>query len=153
MYSLDEFGEMVGDTLRFPAYREAIARAVKPGDSVVDIGSGPWKSVPGLNLEVAMPVVLNTMYKRQCKPEQLLSDAQAWHVLDYPNGADPRAGAKLRFHTNRSGTAHGFTVWFATKLYEDIGFCTKPGTKDSVYGQVFLPLLEPVAVSAGEEIH
>src|SRR5258706_6046731 len=41
MYSLDEFGEMVGDTLRFPAYREAIARAVKPGDSVVDIGSGP----------------------------------------------------------------------------------------------------------------
>src|SRR2546430_635194 len=41
MYSLDEFGEMVGDTLRFPAFREAIARAVKPGDSVVDIGSGP----------------------------------------------------------------------------------------------------------------
>src|SRR5437870_12124572 len=41
MYSLDEFGEMVGDTLRFPAYREAIACAVKPGDSVVDIGSGP----------------------------------------------------------------------------------------------------------------
>src|SRR4029077_3652773 len=41
MYSLDEFGEMIGDTLRFPAYCEAIARAVKPGDSVVDIGSGP----------------------------------------------------------------------------------------------------------------
>src|SRR5438045_171524 len=41
MYSLDEFGEMVGDSLRFPAYREAIARAVKPGDSVVDLGRGP----------------------------------------------------------------------------------------------------------------
>jgi len=268
MYSLDEFGEMVGDTLRFPAYCEAIARAVKPGDSVVDIGSGPgvfallackagakkvyaidtesvvefgrtfaatnglagrieflrgdsrqillperanvivsdirgalplfgpgihtlndarkrllaengrmiperdtlfaalveapenyeriiapWKSAPGLNLEAAMPVVLNTMYKRLCKPEQLLSDAQAWHVLDYPSGADPRAGATLRFHTNRSGTVHGFAIWFATKLYQEIGFCTEPGTKDSVYGQIFFPLLQPVAVSAGEEIH
>src|SRR5215475_8923868 len=41
MYSLDEFGEMVGDSLRFSAYSEAIARAVRPGDSVVDIGTGP----------------------------------------------------------------------------------------------------------------
>src|SRR5262249_55696323 len=41
MYSLDEFGEMVGDPLRFPAYSEAIARAVRSGDVAVDIGSGP----------------------------------------------------------------------------------------------------------------
>src|SRR5215470_10396120 len=41
MYSLDEFGEMVGDPLRFPAYCEAIARAVRSGDVAVDIGSGP----------------------------------------------------------------------------------------------------------------
>src|SRR5215475_6231320 len=41
MYSLDDFGEMIADSLRFPAYSEAIARAVKPGDVAVDIGSGP----------------------------------------------------------------------------------------------------------------
>jgi SAM-dependent methyltransferase len=41
MYSLDEFGEMIGDKTRFSAYSEAIARAVKPGDAVADIGSGP----------------------------------------------------------------------------------------------------------------
>ncbi|HWZ98159.1 MAG TPA: 50S ribosomal protein L11 methyltransferase [Candidatus Dormibacteraeota bacterium] len=267
MYSLDEFGEMVGDALRFPAYSEAIARAVRPDDSVVDIGSGPgifallackagarkvyaidtegvvefgrqfaakngfggrieflrgdsrqillperanvivsdirgalplfgqgihtlndarkrflaengrmiperdklfaalaeapenyeriiapWKSVPGLDLEAALPVVLNTMYKRQCKPEQLLSRAQEWHVLDYLAGANPKAGSTLRFKTTRAGTVHGFTVWFETKLFGEIGFCTKPGTKDSVYGQVFLPLLMPVEVDADEKI-
>jgi hypothetical protein len=92
------------------------------------------------------------MYKRQCKPEQLLSDAQAWHVLDYPNGAAPRASATLRFRTTKAGTVHGFTVWFATKLYEEIGFCTEPGTKESVYGQIFLPLLHPVEVLVGEEV-
>jgi type I protein arginine methyltransferase len=267
MYSLDEFGEMVGDALRFPAYSEAIARAVRPDDSVVDIGSGPgifallackagarkvyaidtegvvefgrqfavkngfggrieflrgdsrqillperanvivsdirgalplfgqgihtlndarkrflaengrmiperdklfaalaeapenyeriiapWKSVPGLDLEAALPVVLNTMYKRQCKPEQLLSRAQEWHVLDYLAGANPKAGSTVRFKATRAGTMHGFTVWFETKLFGEIGFCTKPGTKDSVYGQVFLPLLMPVEVDAEEEI-
>jgi protein arginine N-methyltransferase 1 len=267
MYSLDEFGEMVGDALRFPAYREAIARAVRPGDSVMDIGTGPgvfallackagakkvyaidtesvvefgrqfalanrltdrieflrgdsrqillpervnvivsdirgalplfgqgihalndarerflaengrmiperdtlfaalvetpenyeriitpWKSVPEIDLAAALPVVLNTMYKRQCKPEQLLSDAQPWHVLDYPNGGNPRAAATLHFRATRTGTAHGFTIWFATKLFEEIGFTTEPGTKESVYGQVFLPLLQPVKLLAGDEV-
>lgn len=32
---------MIGDKLRFPPYAEAIARAVRPGDTVVDLGSGP----------------------------------------------------------------------------------------------------------------
>jgi protein arginine N-methyltransferase 1 len=267
MYSLDEFGEMIGDAQRFSAYAEAIVRAVQPGDSVVDIGSGPgvfallackagaqkvyaidtesvvefgrqfaaangfsdrieflrgdsrqillperanvivsdirgalplfgqgihvlndarsrflaelgrmiperdklfaalveapdyyeriiapWKSVSGLNLEAALPVVLNTMYKRRCKPEQLLSGSHEWHVLDYLNGANPRAGMTLRFVTKRTGTVHGFVVWFETKLFGEVGFCTGPGTRDSVYGQVFLPLLKPVEVAAGEEI-
>ncbi len=267
MYSLDEFGEMIGDALRFPAYREAIERAVRPGDAVVDIGSGPgvfallackagarkvyaidtesvvefgkqfasangmsgrieflrgdsrqillpervnvivsdirgalplfgpgihalndarkrllvengrmiperdvlcaalveapetrerilapWKNVPGLDLGAAVPVVLNTMYKRQCNPEQLISDAHQWHFLNYLNGAEPRAGKTLEFTVKRSGTIHGFTVWFETKLFGDIGFTTQPGTKESVYGQVFLPLLTPISVSAGEKV-
>ncbi len=267
MYSLDEFGEMVADELRFPAYCAAIARAVKPGDSVVDIGSGagvfallackagarkvyaidtegviefgrqfavangmserieflrgdsrqillpeqanvvvsdvrgalplfgqgilalndarkrflaeqgsmipeqdklcaalveasenyeriiePWKSVAGLDLEAALPVVLNTMYKRQCKAGQLMSDGQEWHVLDYLNGANPRAGSALQFTCTRAGTVHGFTLWFETSLFGEIGFSTEPGAKDSVYGQVFLPLLHPVNVEAGERV-
>lgn len=267
MYSLDEFGEMVGDALRFPAYRAAIEQAVRPGDTVADIGSGPgifallackagarkvyaidtesvvefgrqfaaangvsgrieflrgdsrqillpervnvivsdirgalplfgpgihalndarkrllaengrmiperdvlcaalvevpetyerilapWKTVSGIDLDAAVPVVLNTMYKRQCKPEQILTDAQSWHTLDYPNGAEPRAGRLLKFRATRTATVHGFTVWFETKLFGEIGFTTQPGTKESVYGQVFLPLLAPVEVRAEEEI-
>jgi len=93
------------------------------------------------------------MYKRQCKPEQLVSDPQAWHVLDYLNEAAPRASAKLKFWATRTGMVHGFTVWFATKLYENAGFCTEPGTKESVYGQIFLPFLRPVEMLAGEEVH
>ena len=267
MYSLDEFGEMVADALRFPAYSEAIARAVKPGDSVADIGSGPgvfallackagarrvyaidtegvvefgrqfaaanglsdrieflrgdsrqillpervdvivsdlrgalplfgqgilalndarnrllvergrmiperdrlfaalveapesydrivapWKSVAELDLQAALPVVLNTMYKRQCKAEQLISRGEQWHELNYFYGANQRAGKGLEFVCTRAGMVHGLALWFETRLFEEIGFSTEPGTKDGVYGQVFLPLLRPVEVTAGETV-
>ena len=41
MYSLDQYGAMIGDKLRFAPYAEAIARAVRPGDVVLDLGAGP----------------------------------------------------------------------------------------------------------------
>ena len=39
-YSLRDFGAMIGDGPRFSAYSEAIAKAVRPGDVVLEIGCG-----------------------------------------------------------------------------------------------------------------
>lgn len=41
IYSLDAFGRMMGDYPRMSAYEQAIARAVRPGDAVLDLGCGP----------------------------------------------------------------------------------------------------------------
>src|SRR5229473_4513246 len=41
MYSLRDFGSMIADAGRFNAYAKAIAGAVRPGDSVAEIGCGP----------------------------------------------------------------------------------------------------------------
>ena len=40
MYSVLDYGRMASDGVRMDAYVRAIARAVKPGDVVVDLGSG-----------------------------------------------------------------------------------------------------------------
>jgi len=41
MYLLEQFGDMIADQARFAAYADAIRRAVRPGDVVVDVGCGP----------------------------------------------------------------------------------------------------------------
>src|SRR6266436_6245211 len=41
MYSLRDFGAMIADAGRFGAYAKAIVAAVRPGDTVAEIGCGP----------------------------------------------------------------------------------------------------------------
>ena len=41
MYSLRNFGDMIGDSARFNAYAKAISRSVRAGDVVAEIGCGP----------------------------------------------------------------------------------------------------------------
>jgi protein arginine N-methyltransferase 1 len=41
MYSLRDYGEMIADRGRLEAYNKAIAKAVRPGDSVLEMGCGP----------------------------------------------------------------------------------------------------------------
>jgi protein arginine N-methyltransferase 1 len=268
MYALEEFGDMIADKARFGAYADAIQRAVRPGDVVVDLGCGPgifallacragakcvyaidagevihfarqlaaangfadriefihgdsrkmqlaeranvlvsdvrgalplfgdalpsiedarerflvnggvqiperdsiyaalveapefykrltspWKDAGrGLSLTASLPLVLNSVYKIRSQTEQLLTEPQAWCSLDYSVHLKSRAGAKLRFRATRGGMAHGITAWFETKLFEEIGFSTAPGNMGAIYGQGFLPWLEPVALETGQEI-
>src|SRR5262245_47333566 len=41
MYTLTAYGAMLSDTARRDAHVAALSRIVKPGDVVVDLGSGP----------------------------------------------------------------------------------------------------------------
>jgi type I protein arginine methyltransferase len=268
MYSLRDFGGMIADTERFGAYAKAIAAAVRPGDTVAEIGCGPgvfsllacragarrvfaielddsiqfarqlaaangftdrieffqsdsrktklpervnvivsdlrgvlplfdhlipsledarqrllaaggimiprcdtlkaalieareyysrltspWqKSAPGVDLSPALLPILNQSYSSSFKNDQLLTSAQDWGLLDYTVGASARVAAELDFLAARDGTVHGVCLWFETALFEEIGYSSGPGAAGSVYGQVFLPWLEPVAVVTGQKI-
>lgn len=113
----------------------------------------PWKDAGReMDLTPALPLILNSVYKIRSQNMQLLTEPQAWCVLDYREKLKPRAGAKLQFTATRSGTAHGATAWFETQLFEEIGFSTAPGNMGAIYGQGFLPWLEPVELEAGQEI-
>ena len=268
MYSLSDYGSMIGDGWRFAAYAKAIAKGVRPGDAVAEIGCGPgvfsllacragarrvyaieledsiefartlatangfaeriefiqsdsrkvqlpervnvivsdvrgtlplsgsavatmedarqrflvpggtlipekdtlqagvveardfyegltapWKNpVDSLNLASNLTPILNETYSVSFKPGQLLSEPRVWHELNYVAGAEETASASLRFRMERSGTAHGLCLWFETHLLGNIGFGSGPAGTSSIYGQLFLPWLEPVDVLEGQEV-
>lgn len=267
MYSLDQYGLMIGDKVRFPPYAEAVRRSVRPGDTVADLGSGPgvfallacragarrvfaidldgivdfgrqlaaangfsdrieflrgdsrqihlpekvnvivsdlrgslpfftqaietlndarkrfladggilipetdtlyaaliedpsyyenlagpWSGVSGVDLSSSLPVVLNGIYRKQLKPEQVLSKPKEWCKLDYRSGASSRGSGSVSLEATRKGTAHGIGLWFETQLVDGIGFSTIPGSLETVYGHGILPWLEPVCLEAGEEV-
>jgi protein arginine N-methyltransferase 1 len=95
---------------------------------------------------------LNALHGGKFKPEQLLTETQNWGVLDYATGAGTHAHGELNFRAGRRGTAHGVCLWFETQLFEAIGYSSGPGAGATIYGQMFLPWLEPVDVVEGQEI-
>jgi protein arginine N-methyltransferase 1 len=268
MYSLRDFGEMIADRERFEAYKHAVAKAVRPDDTVLEIGCGPgvfallacqararkvyavdseeivhfarelavangladrmefiqsdsrklqlpervdviisdirgslpllghavasledarqrllapggrlipqrdtlkaavieahdfysrlispWReSIPSLDLSPSLSLLLNGSYSSQFNPDQLLTQAQTWAVLDYSAGAKACPSANLNFSVTRTGTAHGICLWFEAQLLEGITYSSGPGSSKTIYGQVFLPWLEAVPVQEGQRI-
>lgn len=133
--------------------RDTIYAAIVETPEYYERLTSPWKDAGrGMDLTNALPLVLNSVYKIRSSAGQLLTEPHPWCVLDYTAHLNPRAGATLRFRAARGGTAHGVTAWFETQLFENIGFSSAPGTMGTIYGQGFLPWLEPVALEAGQEV-
>lgn len=113
----------------------------------------PWvQPAPALNLSLSLAFLLNESYKSRFDNDQLLTEPQTWCVLDYSVGADANATTGLDFSIRRRGMAHGICLWFETQLLDGIGFSSGPSSRNTVYGQVFLPWLEPVSVERGQKI-
>jgi protein arginine N-methyltransferase 1 len=113
----------------------------------------PWQEpAAALNFSRSIEVLLNETYKVHFNDAQVLTTPQTWAVLDYAGGAQSNAAADLDFVVARPGTAHGICLWFETELLNNVGFSSRPQSQKTVYGQVFLPWLEPVPVHLGQKI-
>jgi len=132
--------------------RDTIYATVLETPDYYDRRTSPWKNPGGLDLHSALSLVLNGVYKVRSQPQQLLTDPQMFCTLDYTHPFSSRAAADFCFCITRSGLGHGITLWFETQLFEDIGFSTAPGSLGTVYGQGFLPWLEPVPLAAGQHV-
>jgi protein arginine N-methyltransferase 1 len=115
--------------------------------------TSPWKTcLQQVELSGPLQLVLNTSHSVAVKVDQLMSEPTEWCTLDYMGDLGPDFSGKLTFRAKRNGTAHGICVWFETALYEDIGYSSGPESPVTIYGQCFLPWLEPVVVDEKQEI-
>ena len=133
--------------------RDVVKVAITESEEIYSGLVAPWSiCVAETELSIPRQLELNTAHGGRIKFEQLMSDPQELCTLDYLDDPHVNASGKLSFWAKRGGIAHGICLWFETELYEDIGFSSGPGSPVSIYGQWFLPWLEPVVLKEGHEV-
>jgi len=114
---------------------------------------GVWQSGPdGLDLRSALPFVENEIEKCRARPDQQLGEPVRWASLHYPTLAERAVRGTGTCAITRDGVGHGLCVWFDTELVEGVGTSNAPGAPDGIYGQIFLPWPEAVALRTGDRV-
>jgi protein arginine N-methyltransferase 1 len=133
--------------------RDTVYAAIVEAEKLYNRIGSPWQGLAtGLDLSPALSCVLNDLHTTHFSREDLVTEPEAWCVIEYKQGPSVRAAATLNLRATRRATAHGIALWFDTQLFGDIGFSCAPGCPDTVYGHSFLPWLQPITVSAGQEL-
>lgn len=137
--------------------KDTLQAAVIEADAAYSRITAPWESGKrGLNLLPGRERLLHSIHGIDCKPAQLLTEPNPWATLNYAIGADRRLGETLAFRAVRPGTAHGLCLWFDAQVWGEYAYSSgplaAPEAKATVYGQMFLPWLEPIALAEGQEI-
>jgi SAM-dependent methyltransferase len=112
-----------------------------------------WEKNPeGLDLRAAREFVVNSWWKDNFTPDQLLSEPTCFANLDYRtiNVCGIDVAVELKITT--SGQAHGLCMWFDTVLVDGIGFSNAPGSPESVYMRAFFPFLQPIDLSINDSV-
>jgi protein arginine N-methyltransferase 1 len=125
----------------------SIVEAPECYDEIVD----PWEG-KDLDLSAAKRVVTNTWRKARINSDQLLASPVCCYKLDYNEVETSDLETNALLEVNRSGTSHGFAIWFDSELIDGVGFSNNPQEPELVYGQGFFPLPHPVAIEQGDRI-
>jgi protein arginine N-methyltransferase 1 len=115
--------------------------------------TGPWEDHDyGLDFRAARRLIVNTSMRTFLERDQLLAPPRPWVTLDYGALDSPHAAGELTWGAARPGTAHGLALWFDALLAAGAGFSNAPGARESVYGQLFFPFVDPVPLTAGDVV-
>jgi precorrin-6B methylase 2 len=132
---------------------ETIRAAVVEAEALYRRRIGCWAEHGlGFDLKAARDLVANTLTRSYFHDSQLLTDSQTVATLDYRTIEDPNLTATLSFEVRREGTAHGVCVWFDSELIDGVGFTNAPGQPETLFGQGFFALADPVDVTPGDTV-
>jgi protein arginine N-methyltransferase 1 len=109
----------------------------------------------GIDLAPARTMSLNNVYVRTLALEDLLDggrSAQAWDEIVL--GSEKKANRKGEAAWKLGGatTIYGFAYWWSAELVPGVDLSTAPDAPRTHWEQLYFPLLEPMACSAGESV-
>jgi protein arginine N-methyltransferase 1 len=129
--------------------RVAPVEAPRAYDSLVDLWARDFR---GFDLSAIRPFAANNKHPSALDSEALLAEPAALGALELGSLSEPSFAGRARVTTTRAGTAHGLAGFFAARLAEGITLTNDPRQATVSYVRALLPLAEPLALEAGDEL-
>lgn len=109
---------------------------------------GAWKSgAIGLDLSSGLRWAVNQCRKVDLSKATLIGAPQVLFTLDYETEQHDNAQGEAQWTAEQEATVHGLAVWFDAVLAEGVELSNAPDRPRSIYGQMFFPFPEPVALA------
>ena len=110
----------------------------------------------GLDLGVAQTMSFNNAYVRTLAADELLDggkSAAAWDSIDLTRDAKSARKGEAHWKLAKPRTVYGFAYWWDAALGNGITLSTAPGAARTHWEQLYFPLLQPIALAAGETLN
>ncbi len=158
------FEENIIDTLA-----DARARFLKPGGVMIPASVAQfvapvvtgrihreltaWDDVGfGLDLSIGKAMSLNNAYVRVLTAKELLGPGIVWDRCDFGKDTKAARRGEANWKVSAPVTVYGFAAWWDAALGGGITLSTAPAAPRTHWEQLYFPLLEPIALSAGESV-
>jgi type I protein arginine methyltransferase len=129
--------------------RVAPVEAPRAYGYLVDIWT---RDVRGFDLSAIRPFAANNKQPAALEAEALLAEPATLGALDLGSLSEPAFAGRARLTVTRAGTAHGLAGFFAARLADGITLTNDPRQATVGYSGALLPLAEPLALDAGDEL-
>jgi protein arginine N-methyltransferase 1 len=133
--------------------RDTLVAAVASSPLVADVLFGEGAASVGLDTSAVRRHARMMSFTHRLPAADLLTEPRTWATLDYEQLASTDAAGKAEWIVTRPGTGHGLSLWFDCETAPGIAFSNSPASTDPhIYGQLFLPWLEPVHLLPGDRV-
>jgi protein arginine N-methyltransferase 1 len=112
-----------------------------------------WRGIGGLDWSDAERMTRSNMYVFPIEPQDLLDvPAASWDSLEFDGDIDSRRAGRAAWTPAGSATIFGFALWWECTLVPGVVLSTSPFSARTHWDQIYLPLLEPLTVRAGDTL-
>lgn len=113
-----------------------------------------WRNVGfGLDWSDAERMTRNNMYVFAIEPGDLLkAQPERWDTLDFGGRIDSRRSGSVTWRLAEGAAMYGFALWWECMLAPGVTLTTSPFHPRTHWDQIYLPLLEPLAGRADDEV-
>ena len=105
-----------------------------------------------LDLSALLELGVNNLLWAALSPGNLVAEPVPIIEVDLSARPERDVAGSARFISNREGALHGIGVWFVAYLVPGQSLGNGPPLRTPSWNQGFLPLLEPIQVTKGDEI-